>query len=341
MDSREADAFWRDGGGIPHYLQAKARLSSHSTSPLLTPRQSDASSPDCSDCSKPVGYVGPPDGDTSNTVTSADYDPLWSAIVEEARADSVAEPLLSSFLYAAILSQKSFDHALANVLANRLACAQLLPTQLYELCLEVLLSQEEVRLAARCDVAATRARDPACRTHAHCLLNLKGYQAVQTYRIAHALHAQGRRLLSQALQSRSSEVFAVDIHPAAHIGRGILLDHGTGVVIGETAVVGDRVSIMQGVTLGGTGKDLGDRHPKVGQGVLIGAHACVLGNIEVGEGAMIAAGSLVLKAVPPHAMVSGSPAKQVGMAADPFPSLGMKQSESLLQLLDAGEEQWR
>jgi serine O-acetyltransferase len=184
-------------------------------------------------------------------------------------------------------------------------------------------------------------RDPACHRFLQPMLFFKGYQAMQAYRVGHALWKKGRTDLAYFVQMRVSEVFGVDIHPAAIVGRGIMMDHAHSIVIGETAVVGDRVSIMQGVTLGGTGKDLGDRHPKVGQGVLIGAHACVLGNIEVGEGAMIAAGSLVLKAVPPHAMVSGSPAKQVGMAADPFPSLGMKQSESLLRLLDAGEEQWR
>ncbi len=252
---------------------------------------------------------------------------MWAAIRAEAEADAAAEPLLSSFLYATILSHSSFDRALASVLSNRLACAQLLATQLAELCNEVLDGDEGVRLAARCDVAATRARDPACRTHADCLLYFKGYHAIQAHRIAHALWLKGKTLLAFALQSRISEVFAVDIHPAARIGRGILLDHGTGVVIGETAVVGDRVSILQGVTLGGTGKETGDRHPKIGQGVLIGAHACILGNITVGEGAMIAAGSLVLKPVPAHAMVAGSPAKEVGVAMDPFPSLSMRQED--------------
>jgi serine O-acetyltransferase len=256
---------------------------------------------------------------------------MWQTIRAEAQADSVAEPLLSSFLYATILSHSSFEGALSSVLANRLACAQLLSTQLLELFNEVLSSDEGVRLAARCDVAATRQRDPACRTHADCLLYFKGYHAVQAYRIAHALWGRGQTLLAVALQSRCSEVFAVDIHPAARIGRGILLDHGTGVVIGETAVVGDRVSILQGVTLGGTGKDTGDRHPKIGQGVLIGAHACVLGNIAVGEGAMIAAGSLVLKSVAPHTMVAGSPAKEVGAVIEPFPSLSMRQEGDCLE----------
>ena len=175
---------------------------------------------------------------------------------------------------------------------------------------------------------------PVVRTRltAPSLPALQGYHAVQGYRIAHALWQRGQRLLASALQSRISEVFAVDIHPAARIGRGILLDHGTGVVIGETAVVGDRVSILQGVTLGGTGKETGDRHPKIGEGVLIGAHATVLGNITVGEGAMIAAGSLVLKPVGAHVMVAGAPAKEVGRVAERFPALTMRQEELCAEL---------
>ena len=283
-----------------------------------------------------------------SNATPRDYDPMWAAIRAEAQADADAEPLLSSFLYASVLAHPSFDRALSFVLANRLACAQLLATQLAEICNDVLESEEEarprdapinaemtlmsrvisqVRLAARCDLSATRARDPACRTHADALLYFKGYHAVQAYRIAHALWHRGQTLLAFALQSRISEVFAVDIHPAARIGRGILLDHGTGVVIGETAVVGDRVSILQGVTLGGTGKETGDRHPKIGEGVLIGAHATILGNISIGEGAMIAAGSLVLKPVGAHVMVAGAPAKEVGKAAERFPALTMLQDE--------------
>ena len=161
---------------------------------------------------------------------------------------------------------------------------------------------------------------------------------MQGYRIAHALWRRGQTLLACALQSRISEVFAVDIHPAARIGRGILLDHGTGVVIGETAVVGDRVSILQGVTLGGTGKETGDRHPKIGEGVLIGAHATILGNIVVGEGAMIAAGSLVLNPVGAHVMVAGAPAKEVGRAAERFPALTMRQEEFCAEM-DAAQKE--
>ncbi|GKA58260.1 serine acetyltransferase 2-like protein [Tanacetum coccineum] len=155
-----------------------------------------------------------------------------------------------------------------------------------------------------------------------------GYHSLQTHRVAHALWNQGRKLLALALQSRVSEVFGIDIHPAAKIGEGILLDHGTGLVIGETAVIGDRVSLMQGVTLGGSGKETGDRHPKVGEGVLIGASVTVLGNIKIGEGAMIASGSLVLKDIPQHSMAAGIPAKVIGYVEEQVPSLTMKHDAS-------------
>ena len=167
-------------------------------------------------------------------------------------------------------------------------------------------------------------QDPACEGYSQALLYFKGYHAIQVQRIAHSLWHAGRRILALALQSRGSEVLAVDIHPAAKLGKGVLLDHGTGVVIGETAEVGNNVSILQNVTLGGTGKEHGDRHPKVSDNVLIGANATVLGNIRIGKGAQVAAGSLVLKAVPPKTMVAGSPAKEVGRVSG-NPALNMDQ----------------
>ncbi|KAG2489051.1 hypothetical protein HYH03_012487 [Edaphochlamys debaryana] len=239
-------------------------------------------------------------------------DLLWNAIRAEAQADAASEPLLSSFLYASILAHDSFELALAFVLANRLANSTMLPTQLFEIFHGVLMDDPDVRCAALSDMAACRERDPACTSYSHALLYYKGYHALQTQRVAHALWRRNQKVMALALQSRISEVFAVDIHPAARIGKGVLLDHGTGVVIGETAVVGNNVSILQNVTLGGTGKEIGDRHPKVDDNVLIGACATILGNITIGKGAQIAAGSLVLKPVPPHTLVAGSPAKEVG-----------------------------
>ncbi|KAG2438001.1 hypothetical protein HXX76_005615 [Chlamydomonas incerta] len=237
---------------------------------------------------------------------------MWKQIRTEAQADANSEPLLSSFLYASILAHDTFEQALAFVLANRLANSTMLSTQLFEIFHNFLSKEPDVRCAALSDLAACRERDPACSSYSHALLYFKGYHAIQTQRIAHALWNRKQKVMALALQSRISEVFAVDIHPAARIGKGVLLDHGTGVVIGETAVIGNNVSILQNVTLGGTGKEIGDRHPKVGDNVLIGACATVLGNIPIGEGAQIAAGSLVLKPVPPHTMVAGSPAKEVG-----------------------------
>ncbi|KAK9868049.1 hypothetical protein WJX84_002711 [Apatococcus fuscideae] len=238
--------------------------------------------------------------------------PVWRAMRSETRAEAAKEPLLSSFLYASILSHDTFARSLAFVLANRLSDATMLATELFELFHTLLRDNEEVEQAALADVIAVRERDPACCMYSSALLFYKGYHALETHRIAHTLWHRNQRVMARTLQSRVSEVCAIDIHPAARIGKGILLDHGTGVVIGETAIIGENVSIMQNVTLGGTGKAGGDRHPKIQNNVLIGASATVLGNIVVGKGAQVAAGSMVLKDVPPRTMVAGSPAKIVG-----------------------------
>ncbi|KAJ3689714.1 hypothetical protein LUZ61_018878 [Rhynchospora tenuis] len=260
----------------------------------------------------------------SRTILDFAGDPIWEAVKSEAKSEAEKEPILSSFLYASVLSHDCFERALSFVLANRLQNPTLLATQLMDIFDNVMMNDKEIQRSIRLDAQAFKDRDPACAQYSWALLYLKGYHSIQSYRIAHVLWNQGRKVLALALQSRISEVFAVDIHPAARIGEGILLDHGTGLVIGETAVVGNWVSLMQGVTLGGTGKENGDRHPKIGQGALIGAGATVLGNISVGDGAMIAAGSLVLKDLPPHSMAVGNPAKVVGYIEDEDPSLTMK-----------------
>ncbi|XP_052197683.1 serine acetyltransferase 2-like [Diospyros lotus] len=259
---------------------------------------------------------------------SAVDDPIWDAVREEAKLEAENEPILSSFLYSSILSHDCLEGALAFVLANRLKSPTLLATQLMDIFCDVIMANQGIKCAIRLDVQAFKDRDPACLSYCSALLYLKGYHALQTHRVANTLWNQGRKVLALALQSRVSEVFGVDIHPAAKIGEGILLDHATGVVIGETAIIGNRVSLMQGVTLGGTGKEIGDRHPKVGEGALIGASATILGNIRIGEGAMIAAGSLVLKDVPPHSMVAGIPAKVIGYVDEQIPSLTMKHDAS-------------
>jgi serine O-acetyltransferase len=259
----------------------------------------------------------------------SDGDPVWDIICTLAKKDAASEPLLSSYMYMSVLSHDTLEQAVSFVLANRLADSTLLPTQLMEIFNSVLFADDEegvfVRSALRQDIKAIRDRDPACASYVHALLYLKGFHALQAHRVQHALWNRGQKLLALTLQARISTVFAVDMHPAARLGKGILIDHGTGVVIGETAVVGDNVSILQGVTLGGTGKDVGDRHPKIGRNVLIGAHSTILGNIKIGKGAMIAAGSLVLKPVAPHVMVAGAPAREVGRASTAAPALDMKQ----------------
>ncbi|KAG6594736.1 Serine acetyltransferase 4, partial [Cucurbita argyrosperma subsp. sororia] len=251
-------------------------------------------------------------------------DPIWDAVRQEAKLDAEMEPILSSFLYASILSHDCLEQALSFVLSNRLQNPTLLATQLMDIFFDVMMHDRTIQRAIRLDLQAFKERDPSCLSYSSALLYPKGYHSLQVHRVAHALWSRGRTVLALALQSRVSEVFAVDIHPAAKIGDGILLDHGTGVVIGETAVVGNRVSLMHGVTLGGTGKEVGNRHPKVGDGALIGASTTILGNIKIGNGAMVAAGSLVLKDVAPHSMIAGIPAKVIGYVEEQDPSLTMK-----------------
>ncbi|KAL8143347.1 hypothetical protein V2J09_016379 [Rumex salicifolius] len=279
----------------------------------------------------PVYAFGFSSPDPNLLPDSGSGDHIWNAIMLEAKSEADKEPILSSFLYSSVLSHDCLERALGFVLANRLQNPTLLATQLMDIFSGVIMHDKSIQRSLRLDLQASfvdslafKDRDPSCLSYCWVLLYLKGYHSLQSYRVAHALWNQGRKVLALALQSRISEVFGVDIHPAAKIGEGVLLDHATGVVIGETAVIGNRVSIMQGVTLGGTGKEVGNRHPNVCDGALIGASANIVGNITIGEGAMVAAGSLVLKDVPPHSMVAGIPAKVIGHADEQDPSLTMK-----------------
>ena len=253
-------------------------------------------------------------------------DATWERIREEACEEAEREPVLAGFLDEAILNHASLESALAAHLGARLAGVGVAPEALRVVFEEVLTGDAALGEAVRADLTAVRDRDPACARLSAPLLYLKGFHAIEVHRIAHVLWNTGRRGLAQFLQNRSSEVLGVDIHPAARVGKGIFLDHGTGVVVGETAVIEDDVSLLQQVTLGGTGKQKGDRHPKVRAGVLIAAGAKILGNIEIGTGAKVGAGSVVLRDVPPHTTAVGVPARVVGSPKADQPALEMDQS---------------
>lgn len=248
---------------------------------------------------------------------------VWHALRAEVKEQLTTEPLLATFMKPTVLRHRSFGRALAALLAQKLACPTLTESKLRKIINHahggdpVLLHQAIDDLLAFCE------RDPACDRYSLPFLYYKGYQGLQMHRIGHWLWRHQHRELARYLQSRSSEVFAMDIHPAARIGSGILIDHAASLVIGETAVVGDNVSMLHEVTLGGTGKDSGDRHPKVETGVLIGAGAKILGNVRIGEGAKIGAGSVVLNDVPAHCTVAGVPAKPVGACRNDRPALEM------------------
>jgi serine O-acetyltransferase len=259
-------------------------------------------------------------------------DPVWQRLREEALELASREPALGGFVHAAILDQSCLEDAVIERLADRLnhgAVPGVLIRQAYQ---EAIAADPSIGDAFRVDLVAVLDRDPACDRVLEAVVYFKGFHAIQSHRLANWLLKNGRRDMALYLQSRASEVFQVDINPAAQLGRGLFFDHATGIVIGETAVLEDDVSILQGVTLGGTGKESGDRHPKIRHGVLIGAHATILGNIEVGHHSRIAAGSVVLKPVPPCTTVAGVPAKVIGEAGCAEPARSMDH-----QLRDPGE----
>ena len=251
---------------------------------------------------------------------------LWQGIRAAAEEIAEREPLLALRLQQQVLRHDALGPALAAVLAQRLACGDLPEPSLFALMKQIFEQDAPALEQAAADLAAVKERDPACPNHLHVLLNLKGFHALQTYRATHALWREGRSELAFALANQASLAFAVDIHPAARIGAGVMFDHGTGIVIGETTVIEDNVSLLQNVTLGGTGKEHGDRHPKIRSGVMIGAGAKILGNIEVGTMSKVAAGSVVLRPVPPHCTVAGVPARVVRQHLDSCPSAEMDQT---------------
>ncbi|GLQ26337.1 serine O-acetyltransferase [Sulfitobacter pacificus] len=250
-------------------------------------------------------------------------DPVWDQITREAQQAVHDEPLIGGFVHACILHHKSIEKALSYRIAAKLASNEMSMVVVREMVEEAFAEDPELVESARADLMAIYERDPACHRLVQPILYFKGYQAVQAYRVGHHLWAKGREDLAYFVQMRVSEIFGVDIHPGARIGKGIMIDHAHSVVIGETAVVGDNVSMLHSVTLGGTGKEEEDRHPKIGDGVLIGAGAKVLGNIKVGHCSRIAAGSVVLEEVPPCKTVAGIPARIVGEAGCDQPSISM------------------
>lgn len=260
---------------------------------------------------------------TGASLPSGRARPLWEQVRSDAVAMARAEPLMSDFVTDQILAHTHFESALGHIVAGKLAGGMLRPQALRALAAQAMAADPGITAAMQADIEAVCERDPASSGPAEPLLFYKGVHALAAYRLAHWLWGQGRRSLARCLQSRSAECLGVDIHPGARIGRGILLDHAHGVVIGETAVIEDDVSILHNVTLGGTGKHGGDRHPKVRSGVLLGAGALILGNIEIGRGAKIGAGSVVMRAVPPQVTVAGGLARTVGVPASAQPSREM------------------
>jgi len=254
---------------------------------------------------------------------AVDIDTIWQSIREETIREAVKEPILASFLHATILNHSSLEGALSFHLANKLDSSTAPAMLLREVMEQAFEDDAGIGAAVRADLQAVMDRDSACAALSIPLLYFKGFHALQAYRVAHWLWIKGRQSLALFFQNRISTVFGVDIHPAAKIGHGIMIDHATGVVIGETCVIGNNVSIMQEVTLGGTGKVHGDRHPKVADGVLISCGAKILGNIHIGEGAKIGAGSVVLKDIPAHSTAAGVPAKLVGHPTSEQPALDM------------------
>lgn len=244
-------------------------------------------------------------------VNPAGAPPVWASLRNEAERAARDEPALGSLLNAVILSHDSMADALSYQFARKIADQELRAMSAREIADEAYEADPSLVAAAEADLKAVFERDPACKGYVQPFLYFKGFLALQNHRIAHWLWTHSRESLAFYLQSRASEIYQVDIHPNARIGTGVFVDHGTGIVIGETAVVGDDVSMLHGVTLGGTGAERGDRHPKIGKGVLLGAGAKVLGNIAIGEYAKVASGSVVLKPVPAHCTAAGVPARLV------------------------------
>ena len=255
-----------------------------------------------------------------------DLPKVWAAIQAEAKRVHRSEERLSSLMEDVFLSRQSLACSIAARLSRKLAREDMTRDELHPLLQEILRAHPELIGSMASDLIAIDERDPACHSLMHPLVYYKGFMAISTYRLSHQLWKNDRQDLAFYLQSLSSEIFGVDIHPAARLGCGIFLDHATSLVIGETSIVEDNVSILHEVTLGGTGKTSGDRHPIVRSGVLIGAGAKILGRVEIGRGSKIGAGSVVLTDVAAHKTVAGVPAIVVGTSPSENPAEAMDQS---------------
>ncbi|WGE89324.1 serine O-acetyltransferase [Actinobacillus arthritidis] len=258
-------------------------------------------------------------------MNESELNQIWQNIREEAQELVENEPMLASFFHATILKHNNLGGSLSYILANKLANPIMPAIALKEIIEEAYQANPQIIASLACDIDAVRTRDPAVDKWTTPLLYLKGYHAIQSYRVTHYLWRQGRKALAIYLQNEISVAFDVDIHPATRLGCGIMFDHATGIVVGETAVIENDVSILQGVTLGGTGKEHGDRHPKIREGVMIGAGAKILGNIEIGRYSKIGANSVVLQPVPDHATAAGVPARIIGQSSAQKPAFDMNQ----------------
>lgn len=255
-------------------------------------------------------------------------DDFWNVLVSLSLQIVKKEPALEALMNKLVLTCRSFDQCLARIISSKLASYEVDRQQLFQICMQAYADNPNLLCDAIADVYAVVNRDPASSSIVRVLLFLKGPHVLESWRVSHWMWEKDRKDFASFLQSRISDVFSVDIHPAAKIGKGLMLDHATNIVIGETAVIADTVSMLHDVTLGGTGKEQGDRHPKVGRGVMIGAGAKILGNIRIGEGAIVGAGSVVLRDVPAHTTVVGVPARVVGRPQMEMPSLDMDQTLS-------------
>lgn len=276
--------------------------------------------------------------DSAKIIEFAGAEALFARLRGEAEEILRREPELGGFLHAGVLAHDSVEGVIAHRVAQRLDRPEAPYSAIRHAFAEAFARDPDVREAVRADLLAVLDRDPACNRLIEPALYFKGFHAIQTHRLAHALWKSGRSDFALTLQSLSSQIFQTDIHPAARLGKGVFIDHATGVVIGSTAVIEDDVSMLHGVTLGGSGTTRGDRHPKVRRGVLIGAGAQLLGNIEIGACALIAAGSVVLESVPPHKTVAGVPARVVGDAGAAEPARAMDQVHAIIDAAghDAG-----